>query len=221
MLLLPSLASREYGSFPLASKTNNCKWQFARCVQTYETQIFLNLLVHCTNFLDLKEVHPCNGYSSTNLDRIRLQNSRVFFLKRSLRISHARRAPDSHGLSPVSLSLLSLAPDLLFDCLRVVEYAKIRTVCSLLSYGNLEMLVSAERVDRSTRRKTFLNKERTNIKLNPLIASLLGPSNISARRVVSFLPSTCSLRGKRPRFCKRQRSKPICESKVSRVNLSF
>ena len=74
-----SLASREHGSFPLASKSNNCKWQFARCVQTYESLIFLNLRVNCTNVLDLEEVHSCSGYSSTNLDRIRLQNSRVFF----------------------------------------------------------------------------------------------------------------------------------------------
>ena len=31
-------------------------------------------------------------------------------------------------LSPVSLSVFSLVPDLLFDCSRVLEYAKIRTV---------------------------------------------------------------------------------------------
>ena len=79
VLLLLSLASREHGSFPLASKSNNCKWQFARCVQTNESLIFLNLRVNCTNVLDLEEVHSCSGYSSTNLDRIRLQNSRVFF----------------------------------------------------------------------------------------------------------------------------------------------
>ena len=41
----------------------------------------LILHVHCTNVLDLEEVHPCRGDSSTNLDHIRLQNSRVFFLK--------------------------------------------------------------------------------------------------------------------------------------------
>ena len=81
VLLLLSLVSTEHGSFPLASKSNNCKWQFARCVQTYESLIFLNLRVNCTNVLDLEEVHSCSGYSSTNLDRIRLQNSRVFFLK--------------------------------------------------------------------------------------------------------------------------------------------
>ena len=31
-------------------------------------------------------------------------------------------------LSPVSLSVFSLIPDLLFDCSGVLEYAKIRTV---------------------------------------------------------------------------------------------
>ena len=30
--------------------------------------------------------------------------------------------------SPVSLSIFSFVPDLLFDCSRVLEYAKIRTV---------------------------------------------------------------------------------------------
>ena len=125
-----------------------------------------------------------------------------------------------------------------------------------------ENLVSAERRDQSNWGKTFLNKERTNIKLNPLMVSLLGPSNIRVRRVAGLflafhlqLPCeqrlhfrgvswsakvvgrgyfsasshsenvasarriTCSLLGKRPRFCKRQRSKHICESKW--VNLSF
>ena len=60
------------------------RWQFARCVQTYQSQILLNLRVHCTNVLYVEEVHPCNGYSSTNLDRIRLQNSRVFFFSKSV-----------------------------------------------------------------------------------------------------------------------------------------
>ena len=72
-------------------------------------------------------------------------------------------------------------------------------------------------------KKTLLNKEITNIKLNPLMVSLLGPSNISIRQVVSLLPSSCSLLGKTkgPDFCKRQRRKPICESKLSSFNLSF
>ena len=37
-------------------------------------------------------------------------------------ITYAKR------LSPVSLSVFSIIPDLLFDCSRVLEYAKIRTV---------------------------------------------------------------------------------------------
>ena len=76
----------------------------------------------------------------------RLQNSRFFFSKsvkksvkrgvrvlraRSARASHARRACEAREkkrLSPVSLSVFSLVPDLLFDCSRVLECAKIRTV---------------------------------------------------------------------------------------------
>ena len=60
---------------------------------------------------------------------IRLQNSRFFFsksvkksVKRGVRVLRAR----SPGA--VSLSVFSLVPDLLFDCSRVLEYAKIRTV---------------------------------------------------------------------------------------------
>ena len=49
---------------------------------------------------------------------------------RSSRASHARRACEAREkrLSPVSLTVFSLVPDLLFDCSRVLEYAKIRTV---------------------------------------------------------------------------------------------
>ena len=51
-----------------------------------------------------------------------------FFLKISKEI----------GLSPVSLSVFSLIPDyipdLLFDCSRVLEYAKIRTVLQSNTY---------------------------------------------------------------------------------------
>ena len=46
---------------------------------------------------------------------IRLQNSRVFFLK-------------IKSLARVRLLRHALIPDLLFDCSRVLEYAKIRTV---------------------------------------------------------------------------------------------
>ena len=74
---------------------------------------------------------------------IRLQNSRFFFfLKISKEIGNVCRYKESYGrvrqekkikvflarLSPVSLSVFSLVPDLFSDCSRVLEYAKIRTV---------------------------------------------------------------------------------------------
>ena len=61
-----------------------------------------------------------------------------FFLKISEEIGKACRKSLAHfarmphtpygRLSPVSLSVFSLVPDLLFDCSQVLEYAKIRTV---------------------------------------------------------------------------------------------
>ena len=75
-----------------------------------------------------------------HLNHLRLQNSR-FFLKTSLRRTAAffgscftRRNKSGKKQAQrsvrvlVSLSVFSLAPDLLFDCLRLLEYAKIRTV---------------------------------------------------------------------------------------------
>ena len=41
--------------------------------------------------------------------------------------SVAKASHTRDGLSPVSLSLFSLASDLLFDCSRVLEYPKIQT----------------------------------------------------------------------------------------------
>ena len=38
------------------------------------------------------------------------------------------REKKKKGLSPVSLSVFTLVPDLLFDCSKVLEYAKIRNV---------------------------------------------------------------------------------------------
>ena len=55
--------------------------------------------------------------------RSRLQNSRFFSQNRFSVIER---------LSTVSLSVFSLAPDLLFDCSSVVEYAKIRTVLIII-----------------------------------------------------------------------------------------
>ena len=55
--------------------------------------------------------------------RSRLQKSRFFSQNRFSVIER---------LSTVSLSVFSLAPDLLFDCSSVVEYAKIRTVLIII-----------------------------------------------------------------------------------------
>ena len=52
-----------------------------------------------------------------------MQNSRFFSQNRFSVIER---------LSTVSLSVFSLAPDLLFDCSSVVEYAKIRTVLVII-----------------------------------------------------------------------------------------
>ena len=51
----------------------------------------------------------------------------VFFLKISKEIGKAWHK-NVRRLSPASLPVFSLVPDLLFDCSRVYEYAKIRTV---------------------------------------------------------------------------------------------
>ena len=49
-----------------------------------------------------------------------LQNNRSFCSK--LKESHTREAREHH--TPISLSVLNLAPDLLIDCSRVLEYRK-------------------------------------------------------------------------------------------------
>ena len=61
----------------------------------------------------------------------RLQNSRFFFsksvkksVKRGVKVLRARSARASHARIAVSLSVFSFVPDLLFDCSRVIEYAK-------------------------------------------------------------------------------------------------
>ena len=54
----------------------------------------------------------------------RLQNNQ-FFLKISKEIGKAGRKSFSR-LPPVSLSVFTLVPNLLFDCSRVLQYAKIR-----------------------------------------------------------------------------------------------
>ena len=62
-----------------------------------------------------------------------------FFLKISKEIGKAWREARESLSPPVSLSVFSLVPDLLFDCSRVLEYAKIRTV--------LQSTVELERTD--------------------------------------------------------------------------
>ena len=52
-------------------------------------------------------------------------------------LTRAKRASLTR-LSPVSLSVFSLVPDLFFDCSRVLEYAKIRTVFKLGSLTNYD-----------------------------------------------------------------------------------
>ena len=87
------------------------------------------------------------------LGSYRLQNSRVFFsksvkksVKRGVRVLRVRgvwglKCEAKENLSPVSLSVFSLVADLLFDCSRVLEYAKIRTV--LQSRGAMNGVHSA------------------------------------------------------------------------------
>ena len=52
------------------------------------------------------------------------------------------------SLTPVLLSVFSLVPDLLFDCSRVLEYAKIRTV--LQSSANQERTIVLLSVNKRT-----------------------------------------------------------------------
>ena len=67
----------------------------------------------------------------SHMEKNRLQNSRVFFVKISKEIGKARRKSLTRAKRAVSLSVFNLVPDLLFDCSRVLDYAKIRTLCSL------------------------------------------------------------------------------------------
>ena len=57
-------------------------------------------------------------------------------LTRAKRASRACEAREKKPLSPVSRSVFSLVPDFLFDCSRLLEYAKIRTVLQSLFTRN-------------------------------------------------------------------------------------
>ena len=63
-------------------------------------------------------------YSAIQVIR-RLQNSRIFFFKTSKEIRKAWRTSLTRAKRA---SLTRLVPDLSFDCSRLLEYAKIRTV---------------------------------------------------------------------------------------------
>ena len=66
------------------------------------------------------------GNCTAMLSQIREELNTPTDNEQLLRLKRMSKSP--HSLSPVSLSVFSLIPDLLFDCSRVLEYAKIRTV---------------------------------------------------------------------------------------------
>ena len=92
-----------------------------------------------------------------NVPFLRLQNSRDFFGKITQEIGKAWRKSltrakrvrrEKKSLSPVSLSVFILVPDLLLDCSRLLEYAKIRTFLQsslsiVLNRLQMEELVNA------------------------------------------------------------------------------
>ena len=57
-------------------------------------------------------------------------------------VVRVRREKNFWRLSPVSLSVFSLVPDLLFDCSPVLEYAKIRTVLQSMEDVNTRQRIS-------------------------------------------------------------------------------
>ena len=85
--------------------------------------------LHCFYNITLTVYHQYNFFSSEWKETAFNKDS----IKRGVRVLHARSARASHApshwrLSPVSLSVFSLVPDLSFDCSRILEYVKIRTV---------------------------------------------------------------------------------------------
>ena len=122
------------------SASGRCSLQFRRLSLSLARSLSRSsLLALCLLFLALwrslslcSSVELCLLALCRSLSR-RPQNSRVFFLKISKEIGKAclkslTRAKRIFSVSPqVSLSVFSLGPDLLFDCSRVLEYAKTRT----------------------------------------------------------------------------------------------
>ena len=83
------------------------------------------------------------------------------------------------------------------------------------------MLVFEGEIGVRAEKPLWTRKEPTSNSTHLWCRFSLGPSNISVRRVVFFLLPLAPYLEKDPDFCKRQRSKAICESKLSWVNLSF
>jgi len=101
---------------------------------------YLNSFAHSFHLLTFAKPELIFKQSDTYLDC----KTVGFFLKISKEIgkawrkSHARAKRASltrpWGVSPVSLYVFSLVPDLLFDCSPVLEYAKIRAVLQSNTY---------------------------------------------------------------------------------------
>ena len=99
-------------------------------------------------------------------------------VKRGVRVLHAQSAQALHArraceareksLSPVSLSVFRLVPDLLFDCSRLLEYAKIRTVLqsNLRSLFSLFGLAIDSGIVYNTKHENQTNRRKQKEQLN-------------------------------------------------------
>ena len=77
--------------------------------------------------INMTDVTSCEN--AQNSPRVLDSKTVGFFLKISKEIGKAwRKSLTRAKRASLSLSVFSLIPDLLFDCSRVLEYAKIRTV---------------------------------------------------------------------------------------------
>ena len=111
-------------------------------------------------------------------------------------VSRMKQSSFTH--SSVSLSVFSLAPDLLFDCLRVLEYAKIRTVLQSSSYRSIDLCVLRDACHElfcvfgdfytSGTQDTEVTKSLTQYNLLPIIHGKLLPYIIIPLLNLSFLP---------------------------------
>ena len=58
-----------------------------------------------------------------------------------MRASHALWACEAREEKPVSFSVFSFVPDLLFDCSRVLEYTKMRTVLQSMKISAIMLCI--------------------------------------------------------------------------------